>query len=292
MTDADVFDRHRGLLFSIAYRMLGSVADAEDMVQEAYVRWQQADRQPVETPRAWLSAVVTRLCLDQIKCARVQRATPLPAALPEPLAGGDPFAAAAMADSLSIAFLVVLQTLRPTERAIFLLHEVFEFDHAAIAAVVGKSEPACRQILRRAKAQIAARRPRVAVPRAELERITEQFVSAVRAGDANALLTLLHEDVTFNASGATRYGRARAIRRPLRGAATVARLLLAVQQQAPPALQYRIAEVNGGPAVLAYEAGRVLSVLSLDVVAGRVRGIYVLADPVKLESLGPLRTWH
>jgi RNA polymerase sigma-70 factor (ECF subfamily) len=297
MNRVELFNQHRPLLLSIAYRMLGSVADAEDMVQEAYLRWQGAAGEEISEPRAYLATVVTRLCVDHLKSARSRHELPQSTALPE-LVGtedGDPFASATMADSLAIAFLVVLQTLRPVERAVFLLHDVFDFDHAAIAAAVGKSEQACRQILRRAKRRISERRPPLPGPRAEVAALTERFLAAGRAGDAAGLLALLAEDVTFIADGgpgAASYGRARAIARPLHGAQTVARFLLAVQRQAPVEVQYQIADVNGRPAIVTYRDGRVFSVVSLDIAEHRVRTIYVVSDPEKLASLGALRFAH
>jgi len=297
MNRVELFSQHRPLLLSIAYRMLGSVADAEDMVQEAYLRWQAAAAEDIKAPRAYLATVVTRLCVDHLKSARNRRELPGATALPE-LVGteaGDPFASATLADSLAIAFLVVLQTLRPLERAVFLLHDVFDIDHAAIAAAVGKSEPACRQILRRAKRRIAERRPCLPGPRAEVAALTERFLHLGRSGDAAGLLALLSENVTFIAdggAGGALYGRARAIARPLRGAKTVTRFLLAVQRQAPAELRYQIADVNGRPAILTYRDGQVLSVVSLHVAAHRVRTIYVVTDPDKLASLGALRFAH
>jgi RNA polymerase sigma-70 factor (ECF subfamily) len=289
MNRAETFDHHRPLLLSIAYRMLGSGPDAEDMVQEAYLRWQGTAESEVESPRAYLSAVVTRLCIDRLKSAPVRHErldVPLPA---DATAASDPFAASAMADSLSIAFVVLLQTLQPIERAVFLLHEVFDFDHAAIAAMVGRTEAGSRQILRRARARVAGRQPRFAGARADAERVTRQFFAAVRDGDLAGLMALLAEDVTFTADAGARYGRARAVERPLHGAATVARFLLAVQQQAPPAMHYTIGEVHGRPAILAYEDGSLRSVLALAVGDGRVRTIHVLSDPAVIAGLGVLR---
>jgi len=289
MNRADLFDQHRALLFSIAYRMLGNAPDAEDAVQDAFLRWQHEPPAEVHSPRAYLSTVVTRLCLDQLRSASVERESIDASRLPASAAATDPFAANAMADSLALAFLVLLQTLGPIERAVFLLHEVFDFDHVAVAAMVGRSEAACRQILSRARARIAARRPRFSSARTAAELATRGFFAAVRDGDLAALMALLADDVTFTAEAGGRYGRARALDRPLRGAAAVARFLLAIQQQAPPSIRYVIADLHGRPAIFSYEDGRLLSVLSLGVVDGRVRGIHVLADPDTLAELGGLR---
>jgi len=289
MNRPDLFDQHRPLLFSIAYRMLGNAPDAEDIVQDAFLRWQHERQVEVRSPRAYLSSVVTRLCLDQLKSASARR-EPLDASgLLASAAATDPFAATAMADSLSLAFLVLLQTLGPTERAVFLLHEVFDFEHVAVAAMVGRSEAACRQILSRARARIATRRPRFASARTAAQEATRQFFAAVRDGDLAGLMVLLADDVTFTADVGGRYGRARALDRPLRGAAAVARFLLAVQRQVPPGMRYVITDLNGRPAIFSYEDGQLLSVLSLAVVDGRVSGIHVLSDADTLAALGGLR---
>jgi RNA polymerase sigma-70 factor (ECF subfamily) len=289
MSHADAFAEQRPLLFSIAYRMLGSAADAEDMVQDAFLRWQSAATDDVGSPRAYLSAVVTRLCLDRLKspAARhdaVEQGARLPAATAD-----DPFAAQAMADSLTAAFVVLLETLRPVERAVFLLHEVFDFDHAAIAAMLGKSEAASRQLLRRARARVAARRPRFSSARREAEQATREFFTALRDADLGGLMGLLADDVTFTADAGGRYGRTRAVTRPLRGATAVARFLVAGRLQAPPEIRHTIGDLHGRPAIFAHDAGELRTVLVLAVAAGRVRAIHVLSDAATLATLANRR---
>ncbi len=184
------FDLHRPLLFSIAYRMLGSVADAEDVVQEAYLRWQEASETEVRSPRAYLSTVVPRLCIDQLRSARVKREEYAGPWLPEPLLtepASDIVEAAALDESLSMAFLVLLESLTPTERAVFLLREVFDYDYQEISRFVGKSEANCRQIARRARASVAARRPRFERSPEQQKRLMEGFLEACMGGDVEGL---------------------------------------------------------------------------------------------------------
>src|SRR4051794_32989854 len=189
MTPEAQFNEYRALLFSIAYRMLGSVMDAEDVVQDAYLRWQNAPADEVESPKAYLSAIVTRLCLDQLKSARVQREQYVGPWLPEPLV--TPVGAEAVPpderigeqESISLAFLVLLESLTPPERAVFLLHEVFDYSFAEVAGIVGRSEPTCRQLFRRARQHIVQHRPRFPASPAEHERLTASFLRACSTGD-------------------------------------------------------------------------------------------------------------
>jgi RNA polymerase sigma-70 factor (ECF subfamily) len=282
MTDADLFTAHRPLLFGIAYRMLGTVADAEDVVQESFLRWQRAPTGGVTAPRAYLAAVATRLCIDHLRAGRGLASPPDGASFPEPIPArdvDDPSALASLADSLSLAFLIVLQSLAPAERAVFLLREVFDFEYAEIAAIVGKSEAACRQLLHRARTRVAEQRPRFPSSRATAERMTRRFMQAVRSGAAADLMALLSDDVMLRADGASgdvRYGRARAVAQPVHGAAAVARLLMAIQGQAPPSLRYEVVDANGRPAVLAYDGDSILSMLTLDVAGDRIHGIYIV----------------
>jgi len=194
----EVFDRHRPLLFSIAYRMVGSVIDAEDVVQEAYLRWRRSPQEEeIRSPKSYLSAVVTRLCIDQLRSARARREEYVGPWLPEPL----PTDAAVLDESLSMAFLVLLESLNPTERAIFLLREVFDYDYREISHLVDKSEENCRQIARRARQSVAARRPRFESTPEQEERLMGRFLEACFDGDMDGLLALLSEDVTLWSDG-------------------------------------------------------------------------------------------
>jgi RNA polymerase sigma-70 factor, ECF subfamily len=283
------FDRHRPLLFSIAYRMLGSVMEAEDAVQEAYLRWGRASRGEVRSEKAYLSAVVTRLCIDRLRSARARREEYVGPWLPEPLPderAPDVAEAVALEDSLSMAFLVLLESLTPVERAVFLLREVFGYEYAEIAEIVGKGEANCRQISRRAKASVAARRPRFERSAEQGERLMRGFVEACAAGDMDGLLALLAEDVTLWSDGG---GKTRAARNPIHGASDVARFLLGTLRKAPPGLVVRPTRINGSPGLVGYfDDGRPHNVAIFEVAGGRIVAIRIVVNPDKLEGVRPL----
>ncbi len=244
------FDRPR--LFSIAYRMLGSVMEAEDAVQEAYLRWRRASGGEVRSEKAYLSAVVTRLCIDRLRSARARREEYVGPWLPEPLPderAPDVAETVALEDSLSMAFLVLLESLTPVERAVFLLREVFGYEYAEIAGIVGKSEANCRQISRRARASVAARRPRFERSPEQGERLMREFLEACAAGDMGGLLAVLADDVTLWSDGG---GKTRAARNPIHGAANVARFLFGTLQKAPTGFAVRPARINGSPGLVGY----------------------------------------
>lgn len=288
-----VFEGHRPLLFSIAYRMLGSVMEAEDAVQEAYLRWERAEGSGVRSPRSYLSTVVARLCVDQLRSARARRERYVGPWLPEPLLSeGSPGGGLAAVesdrvdDTLSMAFLVLLESLSPVERAVFLMREVFGYGYAEISAVVGKSEANCRQISHRARAAVAARRPRFDSSPEQEERLTKSFLAASANGDTEALLSLLAEDVTLYSDGG---GKALAARNPIHGPANVARFLFGIIGKAPPGFSVRRVTVNGHPGLVAYFGdGRPQSVVSLEVSEGRIRAIRIVVNPDKLRALSPL----
>jgi RNA polymerase sigma-70 factor (ECF subfamily) len=249
---AEVFDRNRPLLFSIAYRMTGSVMDAEDAVQEAYLRWQRASEDEVGSPSAYLSKVVTRLCLDRLRSATVRREQYVGPWLPEPVLGEqvqEIEGRVELEDTLSMAFLLLLESLTPVERAVFLLREVFDYEYAEIAALVGKSEANCRQISRRARQSVAARRPRFESSPQEEERLMEGFLRASLAGDMEALLALFSEDVTLYSDGG---GKTRAALNPIYGADNVARWLTGILRNVPPGFAVRQTRVNGRPGLVGY----------------------------------------
>ena len=283
------FDRHRPLLFSIAYRMLGSVADSEDVLQEAYLRWQRTDDE-VRSPRAYLSTIVTRLSIDQLRSARTRREEYVGAWLPEPLLTEEGIADAAetaiLGESLSMAFLVLLESLTPTERAVFLLREVFDYDYAEVSRLVGKSEDNCRQISRRARQSVAARRPRFESSPEQEERLMRSFLAACASGDMDTLVSLLSEDVIVWSDGG---GKVRAALRPIHGAQKAARYFAVILGKAPPGLAIRRASVNGRPGVVGYFAdGSPQSILTLDVEEGSIRAIHLVVNPEKLENVPPL----
>lgn len=286
-TTTQTFNQYRALLFSIAYRMLSSASDAEDMVQEAFLRWLQASGDEVRSPKAYLSTVVTRLCIDQLRAARVQREVYVGPWLPEPIPTGqrpELTDSAILAESVSFAFLVMLANLGPLERAVFLLREVFEYDYAEVAAIVDKSEASCRQILHRAHLRLEGHRPRFDVSKEQQERVTSQFLRASTTGDLQGLLSLLTDDVVFTGDGG---GKARAGLKPVSGPDKVARGILGSLRAMPPGVQARIEEVNGRAAIVGYLDGHPYGTMTLDVEGDRVRRVYAVVNPDKLRWLEP-----
>ncbi len=281
------FERHRSLLFSIAYRMLGSVTDAEDIVQEAYLRWQEVPEAEVRSPRSYLSAVVTRLSIDRLRSAQAKREKYVGPWLPEPLLSEQAEEVAVpdeLDDSLSMAFLVLLESLNPVERAVFLLREVFGYDYAEISRLIGKSEANCRQIARRARRSVAARRPRFERSPEQEQRLPQQFLEACMSGDMEGLVGLLSEDVTLWSDGG---GKVAAAPYPIHGPERVARFLQGVLRTVPPGFSARPAWVNGGPGVVGYVNGHPMSVVALDVADGRLRGVRIVVNPEKLRAIPP-----
>jgi RNA polymerase sigma-70 factor (ECF subfamily) len=268
--------------------MLGSVMEAEDIVQEAFVRWQGASEGEVRSPRAYLSAVVTRLCIDQLRSARVRREEYVGPWLPEPLPEEPDIAdTAALNESLSMAFLVLLESLTPTERAVFLLREVFDYDYGEISHLVGKSEANCRQIARRARGYVAAQRPRFERSPEQEERLTESFLEACMDGDMEGLLGLLAEDIILWSDGG---GKVRAALNPIRGSDKVARFFMGILGKAPPGLVVRQTKVNGQPGIIGYYAdGQPQSVTTFDIADECIRAIHILVNPEKLGNVPDLR---
>jgi len=288
MTDYSEF---RPLMFSIAYRMTGSISDAEDIVQEAFLRLTRVlrDGASIDSPKAYLATATTRLAISHLRSARVRRESYVGAWLPEPLvADTDPGPAerAEMSDSLSMAFLVLLESLSPTERAVFLLHEVFGYDYKEIADITGKSEPNCRQILARARRHVDQGKPRFEASREQSEEVARRFFDAVGGGDLNGLLELLAPDVVMIGDGG---GKGQARREPLHGPERVARFLLGLSRRAEKEGTCSVpALVNGQPGAVAYDAhGRVASVFALDITDGLVQAIRSVVNPDKLQHLGP-----
>ncbi len=279
------FEQYRPLMFSIAYRMLGSAMDAEDTVQESFLRWQRAPEDEVQSPKAYLSAVVTRLCIDQLKSARAQREDYIGPWLPEPiLTESTPGMTdtVELAESLSMAFLVLLEDLSPIERAVFLLHEVFDYDYAEISRIIERSEANCRQLVKRARDHIAARRPRFATSPEQHEQMTLQFINACASGDLQGLLALLADDVVEYSDGG---GKVLAALNPIYGADKVARLIFGLLQKAPPGFTSRLARLNGQLGVVNYLDGHPYNVAMLDVIDGRIQAIYIVVNPDKLKRI-------
>jgi RNA polymerase sigma-70 factor, ECF subfamily len=287
----ETYESLRPLLFSIAYRMVGSVSEAEDIVQEAYLRHHRAvsaGDTEVQAPKAWLSAVTTRLAIDHLRSARVRRETYVGPWLPEPLMtdpAPDPSEQAEMSDSLSIAFLAVLESLSPVERAVYLLREVFGYGYDEIARVVDRSEDNCRQLATRARRHIEAHRPRFAVPRERQEELTERFMEAVQTGDDEALVAMLAEDAVAYTDGG---GKVRAAPRPIAGREQVARFLVVSARRGAKLTPFSVqnASVNGRPGrVLVGEDGAVVGVLEIDVDGDLIRAVRIVNNPDKLRHL-------
>ena len=299
---ARVFDEHRSLLIAVAYRILGSVTDAEDTVQEAWLRWSGVNPSDVRDPRAFLVRVTTRLAIDRLRRAKIRRESYVGPWLPEPiLTGRDVAEEVALAESVSMAMLVVLETLSPLERAVFVLREAFGLRYAEIADILGRKEEAVRQLGRRARDHIQERRSRFDTDESEQRRVTERFLEATSTGDLEALMAVLSPEVTLVADGG---GRALAPRRPIRGAEKVARFLLAVATEERMArflrsvgsepivadLRVRVAPVNGGPGILVVSGDKPISALVLDVSEGVVRTIHLVANPEKLAGVRGIET--
>src|SRR5215203_1078680 len=286
MIGGDPFLEHRSLLFSIAYRMLGSVADAEDAVQETYLRWHRSTEHgdKIRSPKAWLTTTVSRVCLDQLGSARVKREQYIGPWLPEPLAGVSPDVAETVADfdSLSIAFLVLLESLSAKERAVFLLHDVFSYDFASIADIVGESDAYCRQLAKRARAHMAERRPRFTAGRGQRERLIADFVRAVSEGDMPALIETLTDDVMVVSDGG---GKVNAARKPVIGREKVAQFLTNLMRLAPEGTSFRIESINGEPGIVTLVNDAVRNVVTFDFTDSAIRAIYIVVNP---DKLGPV----
>jgi RNA polymerase sigma-70 factor (ECF subfamily) len=295
MTESTMLTELRPLVFSIAYRMLGSVAEAEDIAQETLLRAHRelADGTEITSPKAYLTAIATRLSIDHLRSARVRREAYVGPWLPEPLltgAGADPrvdlAADAERSDDLSLAFLLVLERLTPVERAVFLLREAFDYTFAEIAEVVDKTPDNCRQIAARARRHVIAARPRFEPSREAREDLAARFLAAARDGDLDGLLTMLAEDAVFTGDGG---GKATAFPEPLVGAARVAHAMRALFRQGARARGVTVtqAEVNGQPGWVAREAdGALIVVMTLEIAGGRVTGIRSIVNPDKLGHLG------
>jgi RNA polymerase sigma-70 factor (TIGR02957 family) len=277
MTD-DPFVAHRSLLFTVAYEMLGSAADAEDVLQESWLRWADVDRSQVRDPRAYLIRVVTRQALNRLRTLSRRREEYVGEWLPEPLLTSPDIAEdVELAESVSIAMLTVLETLGPVERAVFVLHEVFEMPYGEIAEAIGKSAAAVRQAARRAREHVAARRPRVRVSRSEQQAVVERFLVALRTGELRQLMEVMAPDVVLVADGG---GLVAAARAPIHGAELVAKLLA----RASRVIAATTVWLNGAPAAR-IEVDGDLAAVSLVVENGQVARIYAVANPQKLTRL-------
>jgi len=292
MSQIDDFERHRTRLFALAYRMLGSAAEAEDVVQDAWLRYSAAQPSDLRSPLAYLTTIVTRLALDRLKSARATREQYVGPWLPEPVltdAQPEPERSVALAESLTLAFMVLLDALSPEERAVFILREAFEYSYAEIAAILTSSESNCRQLFHRAKERLASKRPRSGRSREEKRKLAARFVDAMRAGDGAELTRILADDVGFWGDGG---GRVVAAKRPVLGRDAVINLLLGIRRTAPAAgvpldrISLDIAEVNYEPAMLVRVDGRLDSVYVCSVAEDAIVGIRVVRNPEKLVYIG------
>jgi RNA polymerase sigma-70 factor (TIGR02957 family) len=292
MTDRErLLDELRPVSFAIAYRMLGSVAEAEDVVQEALLRLHQTleGGTQIVSPRAFVATVTTRRAINALRSARVRREDYVGEWLPEPIitdARDDPARHAEISDSLSLAMLVLLESLSPEQRAVLLLHDVFDYRYAEIAGIVGKTEDNVRQLATRARRHVDQRRPRFQTTRERRDELAARFFAAVEQGDLAGLEALLAHDVELTGDGG---GKVPALARPLRGRSRVARMLVDSAVARRPEVSLRLAEVNSGPGALYLDAQqRLLGVVALDIAGGQITGIRSIVNPDKLTHLGPI----
>jgi len=285
----EIFQAQRPRLFGIAYRMTGSAGEAEDILQEAWLRFQTVDLTEVRSPAALLTTIVTHLCLDQLKSAQTRREVYPGLWLPEPVStdqnlAEDPLDNMLKLESISLAFLHLLESLSPEERAVFLLREVFDYEYREIASFINKSETACRQLFSRAKKHVADHRPRFPTSPAEHERVLNTFVAAVESGDLDQLMAVMAEDVVCYADGG---GKAIAATRPLHGRETVAKFVKGAQKSGfKPGDTLEMPRINGRTGFLIRNAeGAITTALTLDIVDGVIRALYFVRNPDKLQHL-------
>jgi RNA polymerase sigma-70 factor (ECF subfamily) len=285
----ETFETYRPYLFSIAYRMLGSAMDAEDMVQETYIRSSAPPKEPIRSLKAYLTTILTRLCIDQLNLARKKRELYVGPWLPEPILtstaseAADPEQRVETEESISLAFLVLLEQLQPFERAVFLLREVFEYEFAEIAAMLGKSEAASRRSFSRAKQHLREQRPRFAVAPQVHRQLLNRYFQAVQQGEMAPLMNMLAENVILWTDGG---GKARtAALRPVHGRDAVARMSVGSRRFWPENYQAEIAEVNGQPAMVIRAEDQAFAVVTIDVQDEQIQAIHVIVNPEKLERI-------
>ncbi|MFF2226134.1 RNA polymerase sigma-70 factor [Streptomyces globisporus] len=284
----EIFEEHRPVLTGVAYRMLGRVADAEDVVQEAWLRWSAAAREDVREPRAFLVRITTRLAIDRLRHLQSRRETYPGTWLPEPVVTDfgptppDTAERAVLADSVSLAVLVVLESLSPLERAVFVLREAFGFPYAEIAAALDRTEAAVRQLAGRARRHVEERKPRYDVDPAERRDLTERFLAAASGGGIEQLLALLAPDVRLVSDGG---GKAKAALRTIETADKVGRFLFTVAAGLDPDGEIRVMELNGGPAVVFFTGGKADTVFQIEVSQGVIQCAYIIRNPDKLSGL-------
>jgi RNA polymerase sigma-70 factor, ECF subfamily len=289
LNPVETFETYRRYLFSIAYQMLGSVMDAEDMVQETYLRYQAASHETILSLKAYLTTILTRLCIDQLRLAYIQRETYLGPWLPEPILTANTHTpsveeAAIMEESLSLAFLSMLERLQPAERAVFIMREVFDYDYSDIASFVGRTEVACRQLFSRARKHLAESQFRHAAPPEEHRLLLAGFIQAVQDGDQAALMDLLTRDAVLEADSGGKVPGAAIY--PLVGSKAISKFAMGVNLKfLPPGYQFEFSEVNYQPAVIIRSGGRAMVVFTLEIEEHRVKTVRFMANPDKLAHL-------
>ena len=288
-TESDaVFENHRARAFSVAYRILGSVSDAEDTVQDAWFRWRRSDISAIRNPEAWLVTTVARLAIDQLRAARARRETYVGSWLPEPIVTAaqetdpTPEERLLLADDISMALLHLLERLAPEERAAFLLHDAFDYDYGELAALLGKSEAACRQTVSRARRRVHDTHPRFDTSAREHARLSAAFNAAISAADPQALIACLAENVTLYSDGG---GKAIAALKPIHGADRVMRFFFGVMKKRPEAFSIVPARINGLPGFGMREGVAIHSTLGFAVIDGRISALYMTRNPDKLAHI-------
>lgn len=283
------FETYRSLLFAMSYRMLGSAMEAEDIVQEAYLRYRATPPESIRTLKSFLTTIVHHLCMDHLKSAQARRENYVGPWLPEPIITGDgallpsPLSQVIDRESISMAFLVLLESLSPLERAVFLLREVFDYEYAEIAQITGRDEAACRQLFSRAKKHISEHRPRFPASPEAHAKMVGRFLEACIAGDMDGLMGLLAEDVTVWSDGGGKVSGA--ARQPIHGRDKVARSIIAFVAHAPEGTTFAMIEANGLPALLVRVKGQIASVLTLEVAGDVIHAVRAVANPDKLAHL-------
>ncbi len=273
------FEPHRSRLFGLAYRMLGLRSDAEDIVQETYLRWHSADHSVIRSVEAWLVTVATRLCIDRLRSLETERLAYVGEWLPEPIIAERPEHGMELQSDISLAFMHLLQRLGPEERAALLLHDVLDYDYETIAASLNKTEPAVRQMVRRARERVRTPRARFDLDEAQHRALVDRFVSAVHAADENALLSLFTEGATWTSDGG---GKVAAAINILHGNRVLTRFMLGVRSKLPTNLTFQFKYINGSPGFAAFLADKLVAVYALELQDARIAGVYAVLNPDKL----------
>lgn len=283
-----VFEEARPHLIGVAYRMLGALTEAEDAVQETFLRWHRADRDEISNPKGWLTTVLCRLCIDELRAARVRREAYTGQWLPEPVATDDdgPFALLEKADNISMAFMLILERLAPEERAAFLLREAFDYDYTEVGAILDKSEVACRQLVSRARNRLRKERPRFSTNKTDYERLATTFRMAAETLDMSGLLELFADDISLWSDGG---GHAKAALNVINGKDKVARFFIGIANKMPADLRGEQKMLNGFPGYVLYQGDKAFMSASFDIADGKVISIQIVTNPEKLGAVTPSR---